>query len=155
VQTRPREYITCYRWASLRTACLMPIKDGLPTVLRTDRFNYQCRVLVYSLYYYYYYYYYLCRCLCNGHASDCFRVDITRPPADDPHDSNLYSNIVGDELGTVPWTPTDRNGQRQLACRCEHHTAGPDCERCLPFYNDRPWRRATAIDANECLRKSR
>ncbi|KAL0271592.1 UNVERIFIED_CONTAM: hypothetical protein PYX00_008641 [Menopon gallinae] len=44
--------------------------------------------------------------------------------------------------------PTGRNGQ--LSCDCKHNTAGRDCERCKPFYFDRPWGRATERDANEC-----
>ncbi|XP_076756467.1 netrin-1 isoform X2 [Xylocopa sonorina] len=38
----------------------------------------------------------------------------------------------------------------EVACECRHNTAGRDCERCRPFYFDRPWARATARDANEC-----
>lgn len=42
----------------------------------------------------------------------------------------------------------DKDGQ--LACECRHNTFGRDCEKCKPFYFDRPWARATARDANEC-----
>ncbi|XP_056602729.1 laminin subunit gamma-3 [Triplophysa dalaica] len=43
------------------------------------------------------------------------------------------------------------NEEGRLMCACEHHTAGVDCERCAPFYQDRPWARATADSANQCV----
>ncbi|XP_069024859.1 laminin subunit gamma-3 [Embiotoca jacksoni] len=39
-----------------------------------------------------------------------------------------------------------------LVCACQHHTVGDDCQRCHPFYQDRPWARATGDSANECLK---
>ncbi|XP_050391300.1 netrin-1 isoform X3 [Patella vulgata] len=39
----------------------------------------------------------------------------------------------------------------RLGCDCKHNTAGYDCEKCKPFHFDRPWARATASDANECV----
>lgn len=38
-------------------------------------------------------------------------------------------------------------------CVCQHNTAGPNCERCAPFYNDQPWRPADDQDPHECQRR--
>ncbi|KAK3087389.1 hypothetical protein FSP39_005285 [Pinctada imbricata] len=41
------------------------------------------------------------------------------------------------------------NGGKEV-CLCEHNTAGDNCEKCRPDYNDVPWGRATESDAHEC-----
>lgn len=41
----------------------------------------------------------------------------------------------------------------QLYCDCKHNTAGRDCEKCKPYFFDRPWGRATYREANECKGK--
>jgi netrin 1 len=43
-----------------------------------------------------------------------------------------------------------KNAEGLLECECKHNTAGRDCEKCKPFYFDRPWARATVQNANEC-----
>lgn len=45
------------------------------------------------------------------------------------------------------------NGERTRVCECKHFTDGQDCEKCLPFYNDAPWGRATSKNVHECKRK--
>ncbi|XP_076014828.1 laminin subunit gamma-3 isoform X2 [Genypterus blacodes] len=42
--------------------------------------------------------------------------------------------------------------QGGLVCVCQHHTEGADCQKCHPFYQDRPWARAAGDSANECLK---
>jgi len=40
---------------------------------------------------------------------------------------------------------------KRLTCECRHNTVGRDCERCKPFYYDRPWTRATVHEPNPCV----
>uniref|UniRef100_A0A915J353 Laminin EGF-like domain-containing protein n=1 Tax=Romanomermis culicivorax TaxID=13658 RepID=A0A915J353_ROMCU len=39
----------------------------------------------------------------------------------------------------------------KMVCDCKHNTAGSDCEKCKPYFADRPWGRATSEDAHQCM----
>lgn len=43
-----------------------------------------------------------------------------------------------------------RDDPEKLTCACDHNTEGRSCERCIEFYNDQPWAKATADNAHEC-----
>ncbi|XP_068930867.1 laminin subunit beta-3 isoform X1 [Petaurus breviceps papuanus] len=66
-------------------------------------------------------------CLCHGHADRC---------------------------APLPGTPVDPSARVQVhdVCVCQHNTAGPNCDRCAPFYNNRPWRPADDQNPHECQR---
>ena len=38
-------------------------------------------------------------------------------------------------------------------CNCKHGTEGETCNKCMPFFHDRPWQRGTKENPNECVRK--
>uniref|UniRef100_H2YW03 Laminin N-terminal domain-containing protein n=1 Tax=Ciona savignyi TaxID=51511 RepID=H2YW03_CIOSA len=65
-------------------------------------------------------------CFCYGHADECTPIEGAH------HDSNFNSVMV--------------HGR----CRCQHNTVGLNCEQCLPFYQDQPWRPAEAGMPHEC-----
>jgi hypothetical protein len=77
------------------------------------------------------------RCKCNGHASRCIDV----------------SPVAGSAAatGSVSGATNGGGSVSRLVCDCRHNTDGDDCERCRPFYYDRPWARATPTRANECV----
>ncbi|XP_036128546.1 laminin subunit beta-3 [Molossus molossus] len=66
-------------------------------------------------------------CFCHGHADRC---------------------------APQPGVPAGPSTTVQVhdVCVCQHNTAGPHCERCAPFYNNRPWRPAGDQDPHECQR---
>ena len=74
-----------------------------------------------------------------------------------PKDSQYYavsSFMVGGRChcnGHASKCMVNRDGQR--VCDCRHNTAGPDCQVCKPFFNDRPWRPASPASANQCRGK--
>ncbi|XP_006637439.1 netrin 2 [Lepisosteus oculatus] len=91
------------------------------------------------------------------------RVVFSRPQlprelgGDRGEDSAAYYYAVGDFQvggrckcnGHASRCLKDKEGK--LVCDCKHNTEGPECDRCKPFHYDRPWQRASAREANECL----
>ncbi|XP_060040806.1 laminin subunit beta-3 [Erinaceus europaeus] len=69
-------------------------------------------------------------CFCHGHADRC------APPSPPPG---------------APRGPASTL-QVHEACVCQHNTAGPNCERCAPLFNDRPWAPADDQDPHACQR---
>jgi hypothetical protein len=67
-------------------------------------------------------------CSCNGHASKCTPV----------------SGANGD--------PEGLDFMVHGKCECIHNTQGLNCERCLPLYNDLPWRASEHGWLHECKR---
>ncbi|XP_028925322.1 laminin subunit beta-3 [Ornithorhynchus anatinus] len=64
-------------------------------------------------------------CFCNGHADRCV---------------------------SAGGRPADPSMEVQDVCVCQHHTTGPNCDRCEAFYNDRPWSPAEDQNPHECQR---
>lgn len=51
--------------------------------------------------------------------------------------------------GHAPYCFSDGNNINR--CNCQHNTDGIDCERCLPLYNNKPWKAAEATNKpNPC-----
>nr|CAB3263373.1 laminin subunit beta-1 [Phallusia mammillata] len=65
-------------------------------------------------------------CFCYGHADECTPID-----------------------GTVA-NPDVSSVMVHGRCQCQHNTVGLNCEQCLPFYQDQPWRPAEAGMPHEC-----
>lgn len=46
---------------------------------------------------------------------------------------------------------SSRCGNRiDSVCECAHNTEGDTCDRCLPLYNDKPWRYGETSNAYPC-----
>lgn len=113
------------------------------------------------------------RCKCNGHASECVAVinsneaNLFAGDDDGSAGNGMGETLEGDDgnfgrpssslSSTSPAASAANalsiNAKLTMTCACKHNTAGPECERCKPFYFDRPWGRATDTDANECKSK--
>ncbi|XP_073830483.1 netrin-B [Musca autumnalis] len=103
------------------------------------------------------------RCKCNGHASECVAVVSSNEANLFSHDDDnggTGSESLDDDGNIIRSSSSSSssnsntglsiNAKLTMTCSCKHNTAGPECERCKPFYFDRPWGRATDTDANEC-----
>ncbi|VDN83513.1 unnamed protein product [Brugia pahangi] len=68
-------------------------------------------------------------CSCYGHAQRCIPMDNAARVS-------------------VPYRADMVHGR----CECTHNTKGLNCEQCMDFFNDLPWRPAIGDDSNECKR---
>ncbi|ALC49421.1 NetB [Drosophila busckii] len=92
------------------------------------------------------------RCKCNGHASECIATSSSATRGDNDNDDGQEDDTpsaLHSHFGRTA-AALQLNAKLTMTCACKHNTAGPECERCKPFYFDRPWGRATDNDANEC-----
>jgi netrin receptor unc-5 len=93
--------------------------------------------------------------LMSASRPDPVPITPEEPPIELFSENNFYSVsdvAVGGRCkcnGHASKCSPDETGQ--LACECKHNTAGRDCEKCKAFHFDRPWSRATARQANECV----
>ncbi|XP_044316924.1 netrin-B [Drosophila rhopaloa] len=98
------------------------------------------------------------RCKCNGHASECVATissgsgsgsasGLSEPDQDGQDEDTPAAPSLAAHFGR---SSSQMSAKLTMTCACKHNTAGPECERCKPFYFDRPWGRATDNDANEC-----
>ncbi|XP_017111609.1 netrin-B [Drosophila elegans] len=100
------------------------------------------------------------RCKCNGHASECVATVGSGSSSPSTSGSGLPDPDQDGQDEDTPVAPSlaahfgrstsQMSAKLAMTCACKHNTAGPECERCKPFYFDRPWGRATDNDANEC-----
>ncbi|VDN04221.1 unnamed protein product [Thelazia callipaeda] len=68
-------------------------------------------------------------CSCYGHAQRCIPIDSS-------------ARI------SIPYRADMVHGR----CECTHNTKGLNCEQCMDFFNDLPWRPAIGDDSHECKR---
>lgn len=36
-------------------------------------------------------------------------------------------------------------------CECDHHTCGPNCDKCCPMFNQQKWGPGSSRDAKQCI----
>ncbi|XP_070532358.1 laminin subunit beta-1-like [Ptychodera flava] len=68
--------------------------------------------------------------------------------------SNVYSNLRC-KCNQHASSCNGTSDATETVCNCQHNTAGRDCEKCLPLYNNRPWQAGIYNpiengEANEC-----
>ncbi|XP_075238932.1 netrin-1-like [Convolutriloba macropyga] len=67
---------------------------------------------------------------------------------------SLSSMEIGGQCQCNGHASSCKSDGARIRCECEHNTYGSDCESCHPFYQDLPWRPATAERGFECKKCS-